>query len=384
MPDSSVLPCCISPYDDSYGDGKKETLKEIWNSEKFKQLRLNMMSGTESPGCSRCYSIEKMGLGSMRQFLNQDFKNSADIIKETQIDGSLENINLKYLDIRFSNLCNFKCRGCGPALSSAWYDEHQLLYNYKSSDPKVKSIAANSPNFWSDIKSFVPHVEEIYFGGGEPLITKEHYEVLKMLDSEKKYDVRLSYNTNLSQLNYGNVDLATIWAKFKKVTLGISLDDIEERAEYFRSGTNWKAIEKNIFKLRDEYKGLYLYINCTVNIMNVYYLPEIFNYLMENNIIDSESFNLNIMLDPEELTIQVMSDDMKKKVKEKLLEHVGKLILKGGAFAKAIYDVKKIINFMEEKNQSHLLPKFRKNTLELDKIRSENFTKTFPDLVELL
>lgn len=384
LPDSTVIPCCVSPYDDSYGDGKTQSIKEIWNSDKFKKLRSNMLNDIPSEGCSRCYQIEKSGFVSLRESLNRNFKKNINLVSKTNEDGSLPYLDLKYIDIRFSNLCNFKCRGCGPTLSSAWHDDHQLLFDYKSDQPKIKSVSINSPDFWEEFKSLIPHAEQIYFGGGEPLITKEHFEILRLLDTLGKYDVTLCYNTNLSQLNYGNTDLAQLWLKFKHVKIGVSIDDLGDRAEYFRNGTKWEVIEKNLFKLRDNYKNINLYTNCTVNIMNIYYLPEIYNYLTSHEIIHPDSFHINLLLDPCELSAQVLPPELKMKVKEKLRNQIDTWRLNFFTFGKVINDFENVITFMEEKDLSEHLPLFRKNTLKLDSIRSESFADTFPELIELI
>lgn len=384
MPDSTVLPCCISPYNEIYGDGKKETIKEIWNSEKYKKLRLNMLNEIPSEGCSRCYQLEKSGFASMRISTNLRFKEHIPLIENTQADGALDKIDIKYIDIRFSNLCNFKCRGCGPALSSGWFEDYQALYGEKSNENKLKSVLANSPVFMEELRSLIPHAEEIYFGGGEPLITKEHFETLKLLDSNQKYSMRLSYNTNLSTLNYGDVDLAEIWSRFKYIRVGVSIDDIGPRAEYFRSGTRWEVVEKNMLKLRDNYKNVHIFVNCTVNIMNCYYVPELFEYLIENKIITADNFLINLLLDPQELSIQALPPKLKRMVKEKLVAHYLKLTSLGPEYVRASYFIRKILVFLDEKDQSHLLPVFREKTLALDKLRSEKFEEVYPELRELI
>jgi sulfatase maturation enzyme AslB (radical SAM superfamily) len=320
----------------------------------------------------------------MRQKINNNFKNNIDLIQYTNEDGELLKMDFKYIDIRFSNLCNLKCRGCSPTLSSSWYDDHQALHDYKSDQPKVKSVAVNSPNFWSDLKNSIHTAEEIYFGGGEPLITKEHYEVLRLLVSLKRYDIRLSYNTNLVQLSYGNVDLAEIWSRFQTVSLGISIDDMGKRAEYFRHGSKWDIIEKNMFKLRDNYSNLILYVNCTVNIMNVFYLPELYDYLFTNKIIQGGGMNINLLLDPVELSVQVLPKKLKNEVGFKLAKLRLRLMRSGKHFENAAKEIRKIIKFMIEEDKSELLPLFKKNTLKLDELRKESFAQTFPELAELV
>lgn len=383
MPDSSVIPCCISPYDDSYGDGQKQTVAEIWNSDKFKTLRKKMLLNQTNLGCARCHNLEESGFKSMRQEMNQSFEEYLPLIKNTKEDGTLDKINLKYIDIRFSNLCNFKCRGCGPTLSSSWFDDHKKLSNNKITEKKIKSIAVNSPVFWNELKSLIIHADVIYFGGGEPLITKEHYEILSTLNSLSLHNIELRYNTNLSQLNYGEYNLSEYWEKFKKVTLGISIDDIGKRAEYFRHGTKWEIIEKNFETLIKKHPTINRTVNCTVNIMNIFYLPEIFDYLTDKKIIEPFQFNVNLLLDPDELRIDVLPEMLKKKITNKLTKFKFKLSCMDPKYHTSIKDFDNILNFMNAKNNSHLLSLFKENTLKLDKIRNEDFVATFPEIKDL-
>lgn len=384
LPDATVIPCCMSPYDSAYGNGTTESLEQIWNSGKFKELRRKMMDDIPSEGCSRCYNLESSGFESPREYFNSVFSNHLTVVLKTNANGSIPATSFKYIDIRFSNLCNFKCRGCGPTLSSSWFDDYQRLYNRNSDQAKVKSVSANAPNFWEEIKTIIPQAERIYFGGGEPLITKEHFEVLKLLETLEMFDTTLAYNTNLSHLNYSGFNLYEIWSKFKIVSLGISIDDIGKRAEYFRHGTNWKVIEQNLLKIAANYSHVKCYVNCTVNIMNVFYLPEIYNYLLEQKVISTDRFNINLLLDPVELRIQVLPSSLKDKVRTKLKNFSELLLTKGEQYAKAAKDFDRILSFLDEADMSNQLPLFRENTKKLDELRNESFLETFPELSELM
>ena len=55
-------------------------------------------------------------------------------------------------------------------------------------------------------------IEEVYFAGGEPLITPYHYELVDQLISMNvAEDINLRYNTNLSTVKYKSIDLAERW-----------------------------------------------------------------------------------------------------------------------------------------------------------------------------
>lgn len=383
MPNSSVIPCCVWPYQDSFGNGTSQNVSEIWNGEKYKDLRKKMRNGEMSEGCSHCYSLEKAGFGSMRQSLNSRFSSRAEVLNQTKDDGTLKKLELRYIDIRFSNLCNFKCRGCGPDLSSSWYEDHQKLFGYKSDKKKFTSIATDAPHFWSELKAMILDAEEIYFGGGEPLITREHFEVLNILIEKKLTHVRLSYNTNLSTLNYGHDDLTDLWSKFNNVVLGLSIDDIGPRAEYFRKGTNWPVIENNIERLVNDFQQIHRYVNCTVNIHNVFYLPEIIDWLVEKKVITAAGFMINLLLDPEYYVIQTLPPRVKAKVKAKLMHYVLDCKMRKN-WEPVVHNILKVIKFMEEKDSSEMMPKFQEITAQLDEIRSDKFVEVFPELRELM
>lgn len=384
MPDSTVLPCCVSPYDDVYGKGSDQSLQEIINSDKFKKLRKNMLSSVASDGCNHCYQLESNGFRSMRMEMNNSFQKYISLCDKTAPDGSITNFELKYIDIRFSNLCNFKCRGCGPTLSHSWYEDHQAVYNYKSTQNKITSIAKSAPVFWEELRSLIPHADIIYFGGGEPLISNEHYEILSHLISINQCDKELRYTTNLSKLNFGAYDLAELWSKFRRIQVGISIDDFGKRAEYFRHGTKWEIIEANLKLLITQHPNVERIINCTVNIMNIYYLPDIWQYIFNNKIVLPANFHINLLLDPAEYRVDILTDSMKIKVKNKLKKYKYYLTGMEGDYLCTIRDIDNILKFMSKKDLSDQLTLFKNTTSKLDSLRSERFEQTFPELAKII
>jgi len=59
LPDGKVIPCCLAPTEEVIGDIKKESLYEIWNSEKFRTMRQHMLNDQFCSECTRCYSKEE-------------------------------------------------------------------------------------------------------------------------------------------------------------------------------------------------------------------------------------------------------------------------------------------------------------------------------------
>jgi sulfatase maturation enzyme AslB (radical SAM superfamily) len=322
----------------------------------------------------------------MRKRFNQLFLESFETALTTKSDGHVDNLKMKYFDVRFSNICNFKCRGCSPTLSTKWYEDHQKLWDYKSEAPKLINFTKNTPPLWKEIEGYLPHVEIAYFAGGEPLLMDEHYECLEKFIELKKTDVILQYNTNLSILKFKKYDILDLWSQFENVNISVSLDDIEERGEYFRSGLNWDTFLKNCLIIKERFPHFIFTVNCTISVFNIHRVPEIHHELFSRGIITPFGFNFNTLLDPIHYRTQIATSELKLKTSLKLKSYIGKLNLAhpNSDWSHFTAALNNQIHFMNSGDLSSKLNEFKKVTQNLDRIRSESFSSTYPELKELL
>ena len=127
-PVGAAAPCCISKSAstlDGVGNARTDRLIELVNSKKMNQLRIDMLNGVQNEECKACYDQEKEHIKSFRISSNEDYsKYVPDVLTNTDIDGSIKDFKLRYFDIRFNNICNFKCRTCGQEFSSQWEQEN--------------------------------------------------------------------------------------------------------------------------------------------------------------------------------------------------------------------------------------------------------------------
>jgi hypothetical protein len=100
----------MTPSDQVLGNLKEQSFEQIWNSTKLKKMRTNMREGRACKECSRCYEMEKSGMPTTRTWANNWFSNHFDKVESTKVDGTVDKVNIPYIDFRFSNICNFKCR----------------------------------------------------------------------------------------------------------------------------------------------------------------------------------------------------------------------------------------------------------------------------------
>ena len=114
-PNNDVYPCCLAPMESPVGNLKEQTLEQVWNSQEMKDMRLSMLKG-ELPlkTCSKCIELESHGQDSLRNFFSNKFDRHAHLPAKTNPDGSVDDLSIVYWDFRFSNICNMRCRSCGP------------------------------------------------------------------------------------------------------------------------------------------------------------------------------------------------------------------------------------------------------------------------------
>lgn len=384
FPTGATYPCCHANLADSVGNAKQHTLKQLWNSSKMKELRVNMLSNQPNEACTRCYEQEAHGFYDGRTSSIRHHGHHIARIDETQPDGTLDRFEMVYWDIRFSNLCNLSCRSCGHIFSSTWYqDQARLAGPDWAKNNKPLTIAGKTKtDMWEQLLPHIDHVEQIYFAGGEPLIMEEHYNILDELERRGRFDVRLIYNTNFTQTKLKDRTVFDYWKKFKSVAVGASLDAMGPRAEYIRKGTDWATVERNREQMLEICPEVDFYISPTVSIMNALHLPNFHRTWVDRGYIKPKDLNLNILQDPAYLRIDIAPTKYKQRIRIAYLEHL-EWLRPLDPLQRATVGFESAINFILGKDNTELIPKFWAKTNELDQIRNENILEVIPELEAL-
>jgi MoaA/NifB/PqqE/SkfB family radical SAM enzyme len=368
------------------GDLNTQSVEEVWNGEPLRNIRKAMINGEEPFACSGCYDSERVSRFSHRVFSNADFKDKLEEIPTiTATDGTVKDIDLKYWDFRFSNICNFKCRTCGPEYSSSWIPDAEKISG-KKWDGKILNIE-HIDNFskFEFLKKHIDSVEKIYFAGGEPLLMEEHWQILDLLDSLGKYDVVLNYNTNLSKTSHGGKNVFEYWKKWgTKVSIWPSIDEIDDRAELVRSGTNWKTIENNLRELVGI--GVDIRPNITVSAMNVFRLPEILDRLIHLGVINNKNvnwpnFSLNIVNDPYEYCIDSIPVEIRQEIRKKIIVWVTNFSEQNKVDCGYLFS--NLSHYMKKPFNPAGLARLKHRTSVLDAVRDENSLTVIPELREI-
>ena len=231
------------------GEYKPLTLKEHWNSEHMKSVRLRMMAGEELSECEVC-DHKLLNTNVYRSYWNQLFKHKVDEAYESTDETGMTTMPTVSFDYRFNNLCNFKCRMCGDMLSSSWEAESRKHNRWsKESQPWMASPLREQIIKFQDtqvVQEFVDAIEtktikEIYWCGGEPLMWDMHWKAMqRIIDLGFAKEVYVRYNTNLSRTSLKGIKLFDLLPQFQDWQICSSLDGTGEVGEYIRDGLNYE------------------------------------------------------------------------------------------------------------------------------------------------
>jgi organic radical activating enzyme len=384
-PTGQAFPCCHAEAPaGQLGNTRTQTLLEIWNSPTQRRLRTDMLNETSNSACVRCYEQEKSGFFSGRQSANKHHGHQIERIKNTKSDGSLEQFEMTYWDIRFSNLCNLKCRSCGHIFSSQWYqDQAKLAGKYWKERNTVLNYAGRTEtDMWEQLEPHLDYVEQIYFAGGEPLLMEEHYSILDELVRRKRFDVRLIYNTNFTHTDLKGRSVFEYWKQFESVAVGASLDDMGQRGEYIRKGTDWAVVEQNRRDMLTICPEVDFYISPTLSIMNAWHLPDFHRDWVAKGLIRAQDLNVNILQDPAHYRIDIAPAAYKGSLLARYREHI-EWLREQDPLQRATQGFESAITFMTATDNTHLIDTFWRKTHELDAIRKENILDVIPELKAL-
>jgi MoaA/NifB/PqqE/SkfB family radical SAM enzyme len=377
-PTGEAYPCCHAEMAvGQVGNCRNNTLEQIWTDTPMQQLRQDMLTETPNVACGRCYEQEANGFFSGRKSANKHHGHQIKKLDENPFE-------MTYWDIRFSNLCNLKCRSCGHIFSSQWYQDQAKLAggDWKEQNSVLNYAGRTETDMWEQLEPHLDYVEQIYFAGGEPLLMEEHYRILAELVRRKRFDVRLIYNTNFTHTELRGRSVFEYWRQFDSVAVGASLDDSGARGEYIRKGTDWAVVEQNRRDMLAVCPRVDFYISPTLSIMNAWHLPDFHRDWVERGLIRAQDLNVNILQDPAHYRIDIAPAEYKEQLLTKFTDHINWLKHQD-PLQRATVGFESAVKFMMATDNTHLLDTFWRKTYELDDIRKENILTVIPELAAL-
>lgn len=325
-------------------------IEDIWNNKKLIEIRKINDNNVWLKECWECERVENAGIKSFRQSMIQGLG------IEKNLSGP------QRIDLLFDRSCNLACRTCGPGSSTFWTRHLK--------DAGLPSIVEAGPNNNPEIIRKVlttidlSNLKQIQFCGGETLMGNTYWNVAKLIlelvpDANEK--ILLSFQTNGTQPI--EEKYYEIIEKFNLVKFMISIDGTHDRFEYLRWPANWNQVVDNIFNIKEKApSNVMFYIQeCTSN-LNLYYFNEVGNWINDN-------FAANRFGDKTDHATQLAVHDY----------------LDVDTITQEYFDALRntqMAEFLSANWQENpdKIRKFLRETEKFDKIRGQDWKKTFPEV----
>ena len=309
-----MVPCCEAQEVPLNNPG--ETALESWNNDNYKELRRALANDERPERCAVCWHNEDSGIVSNRQQWEHDNWNTfADKISVND-DYSVNNPPY-WVELKVSNFCNLKCIMCSTHSSYKRVADLDIISKYTKDGYETRLLRPTdlfaSLNEWPELWD---HVHTLQFTGGEPIINKEHYDLLEGIPPEAKKRIRLRYASNLSYIKFKKYDLIKIWNEFKHVNIKVSMDGVGDVYNYIRQDGNWDIVYANMMALNDE-PGIDVAAGITVQAHNIYQMPEFYQFWKESPV-DLKFITANILQTPNYLSPAIWQGEYRDAIIRKL------------------------------------------------------------------
>ncbi len=395
----------------------------LHNTSFKKEKRREMLNGKKPEECNYCWNVEN----TSNSFSDRIFKSyepwSQPYLNEIAGLDWRANYNPKYVEVSFSNTCNFKCSYCSPMFSSKWMEEierygayptstnfndltwtretNQLPYKHSEENPYVESFWNWWPELYNDLHTF-------RITGGEPLLSKDTWKILDFIETTDKPNrkLNLSINTNLGSpkqliekfvlkvkniINQGNVNEFIIFT---------SVESWEEQAEYIRNGLDFGLFFENVEYILKELPKVTINVMATFNALSIFGYGKLIDkiFSLKEKYRNNERYWISaIQLDtsylrwPQHLSVKILEDEQK----ELILEYAKKAFYYAtlefnhnhfGFSDVEVQKIKRLYDYAISKDDFDI-DKHRNDFVlfvdEHDKRRGTNFLETFPEFKNL-
>lgn len=384
----------------------------LHNTEYKKQQRKMMLEGIRPPECEYCWKVEDAGKLSDRAFKSAD---SWALPYLDDVASKLwnDNVDPSYVEVSFSNVCNFKCSYCAPHISSQWMEEIERFGPYPTSKQfnniqwlrhEKKMPIPNRENnpyvnaFWAWWPTMYKQLKNFRITGGEPLLSKDTFRVLDYIIENPNPELILSINTNLcvpAELMTKFVEkMKQIQSKgmIKSFVLFTSAEAHGAQSEYIRHGMDYQQWLNNIERVLTEIPAVAISLMSTYNLLSLLsytdLLADMYRIKVKYCAVQARiSLDIPYLRNPEHQAVYIMEPELMYHVDQqiKFMEDHRESPANGYAgFNKIeIYKLNRIKSVIEEamtnpKDLTQLRKDFVIFVDEHDVRRGTNFLQTFP------
>ena len=266
----------------------------LHNTKFKKEQRKKMLEGKRPSECDYCWKAED----SPGHHYSDRVLKSADLVwgqpflkSSAQMPWDAD-VTPAYVEVSFSNVCNFGCAYCSPDISSTIMQEAKRYGPVKLDGGRVDRDIIKLeqqgrmpiPNrehnpyieaFWAWWPTLYPKLKVFRITGGEPLLAKDTFKVLDWIIANPNPELDLAINSNLGvdekllnefleKANYIQENKLV-----KSLKIFTSCDTWGNQAEYIRTGLNYKQWYRTLWDITLRYPALSITVMVTFNLLSI-------------------------------------------------------------------------------------------------------------------
>lgn len=314
----SLVGCCESQ--ETVLSNRGENFRQAWANANYQSLREALLKGEKPQACWKCWKNEDVGLRSNREEALADWHSGRwgepnQILKE-----SLTPPQPVFVEMKCNNICNLKCQMCYPDSSHRLMEDRDILDKYRGRhawSEKPLSSQMRIDELLHAESEDLKKIRVLQFSGGEPLLSREQYSVVKRLLTLNPEEISLRYATNLTHLRFEDFDYPNIWRQFRQVNVKVSMDGLNDVYDYIRVGAKFERILTNFKRLLDlQLPNLSLAIGFTTQVYNVFQVAEFVDYFAA--LIPRGAISTHILHKPDFFKIDAYPLELREKIVRKI------------------------------------------------------------------
>lgn len=396
----------------------------LHNSEYKKQQRKMMLEGVRPDECDYCWKVEDDGNGALSDRVYKSADSwAAPHIQDIAAKPWDDNVDPSYVEVSFSNVCNFKCSYCAPHISSKWMEEIEKFGPYPTStqfnnlgwlkQEGMMPIPNREENpyvdaFWEWWPRMYNSLQHFRITGGEPLLSKDTFKVLDYIIDNPNPNLEVSINSNMNppaaifNKFLEKVKIIIDEKKVKKFKMFTSAEAHGKQCDYIRFGMNYDMWLTNIRRMYKEIPEIDFTVMSTYNILSLTtynkFLDDVLEIKREFGRHDSERnpmlLDIPYLRYPDHQAVFMIEPEMVHLIYDQVTHMYRNLEYKGwyGTANRGFYEheadkLKRIYNIMKNNQHNEFTNVNRKNFVafvdEHDRRRGTNFLETFPELEDM-
>lgn len=380
--------CCMARDSLLDEDGREmrfntHSPSQFWNSKHRREILEALDAGIQHPNCLACWEEENAGGTNSKRLREQSLWEQY----EQQYPDIMGPPSPFYIDMKFGNTCNLRCRTCNSYNSSAWQTEQYDVYFRDFTDkrrfldrfePARISYSDDNPILWKEFEQWILQSKRIDFYGGEPLLITKPWKMLhKCIDAGVSKDQYLHCNTNGTI--FPTQEQIDVFTKFKTADIAISIDGIEKAFEYMRHPAKWDVVLENIdrfYELKKKHPSIKITFCYTLSIANIDHVVEFDRFVRNRYGVDCGIW-YNMLYKPEHFKITHLPKELKLNLIQKITSYISEYKESNDWQFDTLRNV--ATHLMTEEPIKFHFDDFFAVTEKHDKYRNEKFADFFPE-----